>query len=451
MSNTIKLKKGLDIPLSGKAALKIGLEVKPGIVALKPTDFRGLVPKLLVKEGDKVLAGTPLFADKMCQDILFTSPVSGTVQSIVRGEKRKLLAVLVKEDGLRKSVDFGKNDPDKMSPDEIKSLLLKSGLWASLIQRPYGIVANPAAAPKAVFVSGFNTAPNAADVDFTLGSQAEFIQKGISAVAKMAGCPLHLGLCSEKSPLATMKDATIHFFKGAHPAGNVGVQISAVSPIAKGDVVWTISPMMLAAIGKLLSTGSLDMTRTVAITGPKAVNPCYVKTVAGMSMKSIADFIDADTPDCLLRIVSGDALSGTAVGGNGFLGFFDDQVTILGEDPSQEMFGWMNPIRSRHFSASRAYFSRMCPNKKYDMETNLHGGVRAFMFNSIYSDVFPMDLFPVYLAKACLAGDIDKMEEYGIYEVLPEDFATCEFICPSKIEWQSIIEQGIQLMLKEMA
>ena len=450
MSNIIKLRKGLDLPLEGAAEKKVLMEVNPDVVALKPTDFKGLVPKLLVKEGDSVKAGTALFADKMCPEIQFTSPVSGTVQSVIRGEKRKLLAVTVKADGKMEAEDFGKHKTETMSAQDIKTLLLKSGLWASIIQRPYGIVAKPDATPKAIFISGFNTAPNAASVSFSLEGQQKYLQAAVSALAKMTGAPVHVSLCAKSgknSPLAGLNNVEYHYFEGKHPAGNVGIQIHHICPIRKGETVWTISPVMLASIGKLLLEGRVDMSRLVAITGPEAGAHAYVKATAGMAISDIAAYI----PENNVRIISGDVLSGTNVGRDGYLGFQDTQISIIAEGDYYEMFGWMNPIRSKQFSASRSYFSWLCPKKKYNMDTNIHGGVRAFMFNNIYGDVLPMHIFPVYLCKACMTSDIDKMEKYGIYEVLPEDLATCEYVCPSKIEWQSYISAGIDLMLKEMA
>lgn len=452
MSNNIKLKKGLDLPLKGQAEKKVVLEVKPDVVALKPTDFKGLIPRLLVKEGDAVKAGSPLFADKMCPEILFTSPVSGIVQSIVRGDKRKLLAVVVKASDSQEYEDFGTKALSQMSAEDIKALLMRSGLWASIIQRPYGIVANPDANPKAIFVSGFDSAPCAADTDFALEGQTIFVQKGIEALKKMTGVAVHFSFSSDsycKSPLHKIDDIVPHIFEGRHPAGNVGIQIHNISPILKGETVWTVSPLMLAAIGKLFETGKLDLRRRVAVTGPMVATPAYAEAVAGIAVKDIMSL--ADTSGQELRFISGNVLSGTAVGADGFLGFHDNQISVIAEGNYREMFGWMNPVRSKQFSASRAYLSWLCPKKKYAMDTNTHGGVRAFMFNNVYSDVLPMHIFPVYLCKACMAGDIDKMERYGIYEVLPEDLATCEFVCPSKIEWQDIIGGGIDLMLKEMA
>ena len=450
MSNNIYLKKGLDLPISGVAAQTTKKVIVPDVVAVKPTDFRGLVPKLLVREGDKVLAGTPVLADKMSQNILFASPVSGTVAEVVRGEKRKLLEVRIKADEKQEYVDFGVKKVAEMSAEEIKTALLESGLWPALVQRPYGIVANPESKPKAIFVSAFTTAPLAANPEYALGADVEHIQTAINALGKLTDGGVHLSLNSENysgTPFHKLENVIQHTFTGKHPAGNVGVQISHISPIRKGETVWTVSLLMLAAIGKLFNTGKYDVRRKIAVTGPKAKNPSYVEGYPGISMKDLKDYYaSADN----LRFVSGDVLTGTNVGAEGFLGFADNQVTILEEGNKYELFGWAKPFRTSQFSASHTYFSWLTPNKKYDMDTNLHGGPRAFVVNDTYGKVLPMDIYPVYLLKACLANDIDKMEKYGIYEVLEEDLALCEYVCPSKIYIQQIITDGIALMLKEM-
>ena len=451
MSNNIYLKKGLNIPLEGAAALNTKKVIAPDIIAVKPTDFRGLTPKLLVREGDKVLAGTPVMADKMAQNILFSSPVSGTVTEVVRGEKRKLLEVRIKADKEQEYVDFGAKSVAELDAEGVKKALLESGLWPSLVQRPYGIIANPELRPKAIFVSAFSTAPLAADTEYALRDEFADIQIAINALGKLTDGGVHVSFDSANyagTPFHKLENIIPHTFSGKHPAGNVGVQIHHISPIRKGETVWTVSMVMLAAIGKLFRTGKYDVTRNIAVTGPHAIDPAYVSCVPGMSMKEIAEFYNASEN---LRFISGDALSGTSVGAEGFLGFFDNQVTILKEGNEYEMFGWAKPFRTKQFSASRTYFSWLTPKKKYDLDTNLHGGVRAFVVSDVYGKVLPMNLFPVYLVKACLAQDIEKMEKFGIYEVLPEDFALCEYVDPSKIEIQSIIEDGISLMLKEMA
>ena len=450
MSNNIYLKKGLDLPISGVAAQNTKKVIVPDVVAVKPTDFRGLVPKLLVREGDKVLAGTPVLADKMSQNILFTSPVSGTVAEVVRGEKRKLLEVRIKADAEQEYVDFGVKKVEEMTAAQIKEAIMKAGLWPAVTQRPYGIIANPETKPKAIFVSAFSTAPLAANPEYALGAEIEHIQTAVNALGKLTDGGVHFSLNSETysgTPFHKVENVIQHTFSGKHPAGNVGVQIHHISPIRKGETVWTVSLLMLAAIGKLFNTGKYDVRRKIAVTGPKAVNPAYVEGYPGISMKDIKEFYE--TPEDL-RFISGDVLTGTNIGKEGYLGFFDNQVTILEEGNKYVLLGWAKPFRTNLFSASRTYFSWLTPNKKYDMDTNLHGGPRAFVVNDVYSKVLPMDLYPVYLLKACLANDIDKMEKFGIYEVIEEDLALCEYVCPSKIYIQQIITDGISLMLKEM-
>ena len=440
MSNNLALKKGLDIPILGAAAPEVINTVSPDVVAVKPTDFKGLVPRLLVKEGDAVKAGSPVMADKQRPEILFTSPVSGTVQQIVRGEKRKLLAVLVKADDTQDYVDFGSKVP--ASAAETKDLLLKSGLWGSLVQRPYGVMAHPEDTPKAIFVSSFSTAPLAADSAFVLGDALKDIQAGIDALAKVA--PVHIG-ASQGSPFAGVSNAAVHTVSGPHPAGNVGVQISHIAPIQKGEIVWTVSLLHLAAIGHVINTGKLDLTRKVAVTGPAAPRTGYVVALPGTPVKSLTG-IGKD-----IRVIGGDVLTGECLGEEGYIGFFDNQVTLLREGYEREWFGWAKPFRPKVHSSSWSYFSWLTPSKKYDMDTNLHGGPRAFVETKCFEDVTPIDIFPIYLIKACLAGDIEKMEKFGIYEVLPEDLALCDYVDPSKNEIQAIIDQGIDLMIKEMA
>ena len=447
MSNNIHLKKGLNLPISGEAAQTTKKVIVPDVVALKPTDFRGLVPKLLVKEGDKVLAGTPIMADKMAQNVLFTSPVSGTVAQVVRGEKRKLLEVRIQADAKQEYLDFGSKNVAELTAEQVKESLLTAGLWPAIMQRPYGIIPNPESKPKAIFVSGFSTAPLAADVEFTLAEDFENIQTAVNALGKLTEGGVHVSLNCKNSVFSKLENATLHYFKGKHPAGNVGIQIHHISPVRKGETVWTVSMHMLAAIGKLFNKGVYDVRRKIAVTGPMAIEPAYVIGYPGTAIMDLKDFFD---PSIDLRYISGDVLSGTSVGRSGYLGFHDNQLTILEEGDKYELLGWAKPLRPSLFSASRTYFSWLTPKKTYDMDTNLHGGPRAFVVNDVYGKVLPMNLFPVYLLKACLAEDIDKMEKHGIYEVLEEDFALCEYVDPSKIEIQQIISDGIALMLKEM-
>jgi Na+-transporting NADH:ubiquinone oxidoreductase subunit A len=440
MSNNLDLKKGLDIPLKGAAAPKVIKAVIPDIVAVKPTDFPGFVPRLLVKEGDAVLAGSPLMAHKTSPGILLTSPVSGKVESVIRGEKRKLLAVLVKADANQEFADLKAKAP--VAAEETKDLLLRSGLWGCLVQRPYGVMASLDVTPKAVFVSAFSTAPLAPDTEFTLGGALKDIQAGVDALAKVA--PVHV--CVKKgSAFAGISNADIHTVSGPHPAGNVGVQISHIAPIQKGETVWTVSLQHLADIGHLINTGKLELTRKVAVTGPAATHTAYVSCLPGTPVESIAHVM----PD--VRVVGGHALAGEILAKDNWLGFFHDQLTLLHEGHEREWFGWAKPFRPQLFSSSMCYFSWLTPRKQYDLDTNLHGGPRAFVETKCFEDVTPMDIFPIYLIKACLAGDIEKMEKFGIYEVLPEDLALCDYVDPSKNEIQAAIQKGIDLMIKEMA
>lgn len=450
MSQNIVLKKGLNIPITGKADLRVSKAILPGIVAVQPGEFKGLLPRLLVKEGDSVLCGSPVIADKKNADILLTSPVSGKVKEIVRGEKRKLLAVLIETDGEQTCAEFKLESAEKLDSDSIRKAILASGLWPMLIQRPYGVIADPAAKPRDIFCSAYATAPLAADVEFCFADKVKDIQTGVTALSKLTEGAVHISFGPGESALQRITGAEFHTFEGKHPAGNVGVQIASIRPIRKEDIVWTISLDGLAAIGHLFNTGKLCLRRKVAVGGPMVIEPSYVETIPGTPVSVLAPFYGGDAEG--LRIISGDVLSGRNVGAEGYVGFFDNQVTIMKEGTEREMFGWIRPIRYRQFSTDRCYFSWLMPWRRYDMDTNLHGGPRAFLMNDgYYSKVLPMDIYPIFLAKACLAGDIDKMEKFGIYEVLPEDLAVCEFVDPSKNNIQEMIADGIDLMIKEMA
>ena len=457
MSKTIVLKKGLNIPISGVAEKRLSKTVTSEVIAIQPSDFKGFLPRLLVKEGDTVLAGSPVLSDKKNPDIIVASPLSGTVKEIVRGEKRKLLAVLIQTDTEQKSLDFGIRQPENLSAEEIKTALLESGLWPFLIQRPYGVVADPKACPKAIFISAICSAPNAADPEFAFETELSAIQTGINALNKLSEGGVHVSF-EEKtfagSPLSRLKGIHEHLFRGKYPVGNVGVQISHISPIRKGDVVWTISLQGCAAIGKLFSKGVCDLRRRVAVSGPMAIEPAYVSTVPGTPMNCLKAFYSTNEEN--VRFVSGDVMSGKNVGKDGYLGFFDNTITLIKEGTEKELLGWIRPFRFNQYSADHTYFNWclgwLTPKKKLDMDTNLHGGPRAFvMSDSYYAKHLPMDIYPLYLTKACLAGDIEKMEQFGIYEVLPEDLAICEYTDPSKNNIQDIIAKGIDLMLKEMA
>lgn len=459
MLKHIRLNRGLDILIKGSAEPKIEKTIISDVIAVKPTDFRGVTPRLSVKEGDPVKAGTIVFTDKYRPEIGFASPCSGTVDAIVRGEKRKLLEIRIKVDTTTDYISFEKKDVSKTSKEELTKTLLESGLWPAFIQRPYGVIANPVDEPKAIFISGFNSAPLAPDYNFIMKDEIDNLQTGVEVLKKFTNGNIVIGLHSKDyaaSPLYKLRDVKYFGFDGAHPAGNVGVQISHISPIGKGEIVWTIDPIYLAAIGKLFTKGIYDVSKLVAVTGSRTRKTGYVKCLPGMAMKDIAEFVDTEEVELYgqetgIRYISGDVLCGENVGKEGFLGFYNHQITIISEGNYYELLGWAKPIRPKKFSFSHTYFSWLTPKKKYKVDTNLNGGHRAFVVTGLYEKVVPMDIYPVYLLKAILAEDIDKMEELGIYEVLEEDLALCEYVCPSKIDVQSIVKKGINLMLKEMA
>ena len=450
MSKIITLRKGLDINLEGKPQPAVSDAPAASEYALSPLDFEGVIPKLLVKEGDRVKAGTPLFFNKYDERVLFTSPVSGVVAAINRGEKRKVLSVTVTPDAAQTCEEFEKPDLKAASRDQIVSLLLRSGLWPLIVQRPYGIIADPSDTPKAVFISAFDSAPLAPDYDFALRGQEENLQAGIEALRKLTSGKVHLSVrAGSQSPLATLPNAEIHTFAGKHPVGNVGVQIHHIDPINRGETVWTVNIQDVAIIGRLMREGRVDMHRVIAVTGSEIEKPAYRRIIAGARVDSVVSGNVKKQPEgSRIRFISGNVLTGTKTAPEGYMGFYANQLTAIPEGDKYELLGWAMP-RLDKFSVSRSYFSWLFPRKAYNLDTNLNGGERPFVVTGLYERYLPMDIYPVYLLKACLAGDIEKMENLGIYEVVEEDFALCEFVDPSKIEIQQIIRDGINLMIRE--
>lgn len=449
MSKVIKLKKGLDIKLNGEAEKVVKPAGKLISCALKPTDFRALTPKLAVKVGDEVKAGDVLFTDKAHPEVKFTAPVSGTIDAVNRGERRKLLEVVIKADAETRYQDFGAADVNNLSRDEAINKMLDSGVWPFILQRPYGIIADPQTTPKAVFVSGFDSAPLAPDYDVVLSGQEKDLQAGFDCLKKLCGKNVNLGLRSNTpstSVFTKLKNVDIHYFEGPHPAGNAGIQIHHVNPINKGEIVWTVNVQDVAIIGRLFNTGHYDARKIIALAGSEVANPAYYHTVMGAAVAGITE--GKLKNEVHQRIIAGDVLTGTAVEPDGFLSFYANELTVIPEGDNYEFLGWATPGFNK-FSASKLFFSFLCPNKQYTLDTNYHGELRAFVVSGQYEKVFPMDIYPVYLLKAILAKDIDQMEQLGIYEVAPEDMALCEFVCTSKIPVQKIVEQGIELMMKE--
>ncbi len=447
MSEVIKLRKGLDIKLKGGAEKVLENLPAPSMVALKPSDFPGLTPKMSVKPGKEVKAGDALFYDKYHPEVLFTAPVGGKLVSVNRGERRRILEVVIEVDPQAGSLEFKKGNPGKLPAEEIKNQLLKSGLWPFIRRRPYGVIASPQEQPKAVFVSTFDTSPLAPDYNFVIEGQLGTFQTGIDALAKLSGKNVNLGV-SEKSVFTNIKNADIIRFTGPHPAGNVGVQIHHISPINKGEVVWTVNPQDVLFIGRLFETGKVDLTKVYALTGSEAEKPKYFQTVLGVPVSAITDK-RLKQADYKQRIISGNVLTGRKIRNQEYIGFYDSQITVIPEGDQYEMLGWADPGVNK-FSSTKAFLSKLFPKKEYVLTANLHGGDRAFVLTDQYRKVVPMDIMPVILLKAIIANDIDKMEQLGIYEVVEEDFALCEYVCASKTKVQDILRKGINTMIKEL-
>lgn len=452
MSNIIKLKKGLDINLVGEAEKTLVELPMAESYSVSPLDFEGVTPKLLVKVGDKVKAGSALFFSKNNRQIVFTSPVSGTVAAVNRGEKRKILNVVITPDAEQVYEEFKVPATDKASAQEIAETLLAAGLWPMVIQRPYGIIANPADKPKAIFVSGFDSAPLAPDMAFVMKDRKDALQKGFDVLGKLTAGKVHLSVeAGNEGIFSQIKGVELHTFQGPHPAGNVGVQIHHIDRIGKGETVWTVNIQDVAVIGNLFLKGKVDMTRIAPVTGSEIEKPLYVKYIYGAPLASLlgACGVKKQQEGDSVRIICGNVLTGAKSSAEGYTAFYMNQLTVIPEGDKYELLGWMMP-RTGKFSVSKTYFSWLCPKKKYTLDTNLNGGERPFVVTGLFEKYVPMDIYPMYLLKAILAEDIDKMENLGIYEVTEEDLALCEFVDPSKTEIQEIVRKGINLMIKEL-
>ena len=448
MSKDIRTKKGLDIKLVGEADLTTKELPIEGVFALKPQDFHGIIPKLIAKEGAKVKAGESIFHSKSDDRILFPSPVSGKIIEIIRGAKRKIVSIKIAADGKQSFKDYGKQDVDKISAEEVKSHLLKSGCWPFVKQRPYDIIADPNQTPKSIFISAYASSPLAANYDYTLAGKEKELQAALTAVSKLTPGKVHVSVGADSnSPFSSLNNIELHNVSGPHPVGNVSTQISNVDPLNKGEVIWVINPHDLLVIGELLLTGKFNFTRTVALTGSQFEKPSYVSVVAGATISNVVnDNLSKDNT----RIISGNVLTGTQVSEDDFLGYYDNQITAIPEGDDYEFFGWNKPVFNK-ISPSRALtFSWLTPNKKYDLNTNTNGEHRAFVVTGSYENVFPLDIFPLQFLKACMYKDLDEMENLGGYEVAPEDFALTEFICVSKQPHQKIVREGLDLMKEEL-
>lgn len=451
MGKFIRLKKGFNINLKGKAAPKVVEIEQPETFVIKPTDFQGTyMPKPVVNVGDTVKAGSPLFHDKKHENVLYTAPVSGEVVEVKRGEKRKLLEIKILADKKIEYETFKKysvSEINNLSAADVKSQLLLSGIWPTIIQRPFGIVADPAVTPKAIHISAFDTHPLAPDYSMLFKGQDQPFQVGIDILKKLTSGSVHVNTHSTSeisSVFSQVKGAEVNKFSGPHPAGCVGVQIHHLDPINKGEVVWTINPLGVIQIGKLFLNGIYDASRVVAVVGSEVKNPQYYKTYTGASVKK---FLDGNLTQDHVRVISGNPLTGTVIGKDGHVGFFDHQVSVLPEGDYYEFIGWITPgARKISFQRALGIFSFLSPGKERVLDTNTHGEPRAFVQTGVFEQVTPMDILPTHLLKSILAEDIDEMEALGIYEVIEEDLALCEFVDVSKHKVQEILREGLELV-----
>jgi len=451
MGKFIRLKKGFDINLLGKASLKLAHTDQPETFAIKPTDFHGIyLPKVVVNEGDVVKAGSPLFHDKKNEKIIFTAPVSGEIVEIKRGEKRKLLHVKILADRTVEYLPFRKYTTSEivnLSRPELEGQLLKSGAWLNLVQRPFGVVADPAETPKSIFISGFDSHPLAPDYNFLFKGQEQFFQVGIDILKKFTSGPVHLNVHTKKeigAIFSQVQGVELNKFSGPHPSGCVGVQIHHLDPLGKSDVVWTINPYGVIQIGKLFLNGIYDASKIIGVAGSEVKEPQYYKTYTGASVKKM---LQNNLKQDHVRVVSGNVLTGTKIGKEDHIGFHDQLISVIPEGDVYEFLGWIAPS-AKKLSLSRAWglFSFLNYQKEYIIDSNMKGEPRAFVQTGDFERVTPMDVLPTHLIKAIIAEDYDDMEALGIYEVVEEDIALCEFVDVSKHNLQAILREGIELM-----
>lgn len=449
MSKDIRIKKGLDIKLVGEAEKQTENAIVSNFYSVQPEDFHSIIPKLIAKEGSRVKAGEPIFYNKDNEAMKFVSPVSGEISEIKRGERRRILAVKITADKDQSFHDYGKFDLSS-DADAVKTRLLESGCWPFIKQRPYDIVANPDASPKGIFISGYASAPLAADLDYVLSGKEEELQAAVTALSKLTEGNIHVSVGkSSNSPLANLEGVSVHRVSGPHPSGNVGTLINKVNPVNKGETVWTLNAQDLVIIGELLLTGKFNAERTVALAGSSVKKPRYFKTKIGAEVSTMIydNGVEKDGND---RIISGNVLTGKRISPDGYLDYYSNVITVIPEGDDYEFFGWNKPVFDKVSTTRALTFSWLTPKKKFDLNTNTNGEHRAFVVTGNYEEVFPLDIYPLQILKACMYKDLDEMEALGMYEVAPEDFALTEFICVSKQPHQKIIREGLDLMLQEI-
>jgi len=452
MANLIKTTRGLDIAISGAADKVLQSFVLSDTIAIVPDHYHAITPKILVKEGDIVKAGTPVFYNKAFDSMKFVSPVSGKVLAVNRGERRKILNITIERDNEITYEKFETGKLDTLKEEEVKAAILSAGLWPYIKQRPYDVIANPAIAPKAIFISAYDSAPLAPSCEFVLSKQMDDFQTGLNALAKLTAGKVHLGVRNVTKLYENLKNVEINRYQGPHPIGNVGVQINKINPVNKGEVVWTMHAHDVLFIGRLFNKGIVDLKRKIALTGPEVNSPAYYETITGCQIDKL--ILGKVTSNVTHRYISGNVLTGTKVSGKSYLDPYATQLTVINEgNDVHEMFGWAMP-RFNKFSTSGTYFTgimrKLFGVKHFDYDARIMGGKRAIIMSGEYDKVLPMDILPEFLIKAMITGNIDKMEALGAYEIAPEDVALCEFVCTSKLPLQQIVRNSLDLMRKEL-
>jgi len=444
MHKQVKISKGLDINLKGKPAHKIANAPRSNKYVVKPTEFYGINPRLAVKSGDHVNAGDPLFYHKYIDRIKFTSPVSGTVEDIIRGEKRKILKIIISPDATDTFKTFKTDKPENLSREQVLDLLLESGLFATIKQRPYDLIAHPDDQPKAIFISAYDSAPLGVDYAFALKNKMKAFENGLKAVKKLTDGKVYLIVNGETATdFDKLNDVEIIKAFGPHPVGNVSVSIEKFEPISKGDRIWTINPADVALIGEFFETGQYNPVRTIALAGSKVKVPMYYNIKAGANL---TDFLKDKLIDNDVRIISGNVLTGANITKDQFLNFYDNEITVIPLGKKTRFLGWMPFLAENR----KSFYNFGFTSKELDLDANMYGEERAFVMNEELESVMPLDIYPVHLLKAALLGDVEKMEQLGILEVAPEDFALLDYISSSKIDTQEIIRKGLDIMQVEM-
>ena len=448
--DVIILDKGYDIALSGKPSDEVFIKYV-NTYAVRPPNFRGIspIPKLAVAEKDEVLAGDELFFDKSNPDIKYCSPVSGEIAEIRRGAKRAITDIVILADKNQKYKKYNVPDFRNVDRDSLIAFLMECGLWPLINQRPYDVVPDPAKIPSNIFVSTFDSAPLAPKSSVIIDGNESSFQRGIDVLAKLTTGHVHLGLNAnrDKSPSSAFvnaRNAKIHWFRGKHPAGNVGVQIHHIAPIRGSQSVWTLSLQNVIAIGRMFSEGKYNVSKIITIGGIQSQRQAHYNTIMGANMGDLVGKIEDDK----VRIIAGDVLSGRQVGKSGFMDATTDQITVIEEGDYHEMFGWLLPLPPRP-SISKTFPNFLYPSLEFEGDTNAHGEKRAFVMTGEYEKVLPMNIYPQHLMKAILVNDFEQMEGLGIYELSEEDIALCEFVCTSKMPLQSILREGLDMMREQ--